>query len=388
MKKFDKKGFTLVELLATVAILGILTGIAITAYTRYIDYTRKRAYQYMVKSAQTAMNNYLLDQPAATEVTFEELFEGQYLDKTVDPKNSREVCRGRVKIKQNPDANLNHIGDGLEKDEYQTSICCIDYNYTYESNGARHQDRFCKLGPYNIEDIDNIKVLNVYPCERYKTSVKDWMDEYGKNSSGRKIIEVTPVSMDNFNANPQSYLGSVGNWNYDVIIFGFADANKDVDSGQEKDLTATSVEKVRQYLSSGGAAIFGHDTIIARHTYFAKLSGFVNLDVTGDTAWQGKTQLTIQKQGIFTEYPYDIWTESGAGRHLTIATSHVFGQIAHGDVWITFDGISTPAKSVYLSTYGNNAFIQTGHTNGSATDQEKKIIANIIFYMVAQQYVE
>ena len=56
------------------------------------------------------------------------------------------------------------------------------------------------------------------------------------------------------------------------------------------------------------------------------------------------------------------------------------------DVWLTFDNIGTPAKSIYLSTYGNNAFIQTGHSNGSATEDEQKIIANIIFYTMSQRY--
>ena len=74
------------------------------------------------------------------------------------------------------------------------------------------------------------------------------------------------------------------------------------------------------------------------------------------------------------------------GTKLKIPTSHVYGQVAGGDVWLTFDNIGTPAKSIYLSTYGNNAFIQTGHSNGSATEDEQKIIANIIFYTMSQRY--
>lgn len=145
MKKFNTKGFSLVELLAAVAILGILTGIAITAYTRYTDYTRKKAYEYMVESAQTAMNNYLLDHPAAREATFEELYEGQYLDKTVDPRNSQEVCRGKVYIHENTDSPTGIAEDVLEKDEYKVSLCCIDYNYTYDIDGSRHKDNSCEV---------------------------------------------------------------------------------------------------------------------------------------------------------------------------------------------------------------------------------------------------
>ena len=44
------------------------------------------------------------------------------------------------------------------------------------------------------------------------------------------------------------------------------------------------------------------------------------------------------------------------------------------------------SRSFYLTTYGNNAFIQTGHTGGQATEDEQEILANIIFYTVAKSY--
>ena len=379
MKKMNYKGFSLIEILATIAIIGILAGLSIMGYSRIVSNSRMKAYEVMAASVQTAMDNYTLDHPNVKEMTFEELVEAGYLSNPIDPSSKDQYCRGKIKITENADATLNYQTEGLEKNEYKVSMCCIDYNYTYESNGVKHPDRFCKVDPYNIEDIENIKVLNIYPKEAYANYVKNWMNEYGKDSTGKQIIHVTPVFISTFNENPSYYLGSVGHWNYDVIVFGFADSYCDID------LTASSAEVVRRYLSTGGAAIFGHDTIIARHTYFNSLRGFVNMDTTGDTSWAGRTQLTIQREGVFTQYPYKI---GSVGSGLTISTSHVYGQIAHGDVWITFNDIGTPEKSVYLSTYGNNAFIQTGHTNGSATVEEKKIIANIIFYMVAQQYLD
>ena len=94
------------------------------------------------------------------------------------------------------------------------------------------------------------------------------------------------------------------------------------------------------------------------------------------------TKFKIIKKGIFTRYPYDIGEE---GTILTIPQTHVSGQNANGEVWLTIDGFSDKYKSIYLSTYRYNAFIQTGHTNGSATADEQKIIANIIFYAKARQ---
>ena len=35
----------------------------------------------------------------------------------------------------------------------------------------------------------------------------------------------------------------------------------------------------------------------------------------------------------------------------------------------------------YLTSWGNCAMIQTGHSNGQATEDEQKIIANTLFYL-------
>ena len=110
---------------------------------------------------------------------------------------------------------------------------------------------------------------------------------------------------------------------------------------------------------------------------------YVNIKAISDLNWAPSSDVTIQRSGVFTEYP---WPIGKIGTKLKIPTSHVYGQVAGGDVWLTFDSIGTPAKSIYLSTYGNNAFIQTGHSNGSATEDEQKIIANIIFYTMSQRY--
>ena len=382
-KKKNQKGFSLVELLAVVAIMGILTGISIMAYQRYVELTRKKAYNVLVSSTQSAMDEYLMDHPGATSVTLEELYEGQYIERPTDPRDKTEICRGKVTVRPAED-----LEEGaLDSNEYKVSLCCEGYLYTFKDNGEQvSKDQYCKVDPYDYTQINSIKVLNVYATESYKNKVKEWMNEVGKG-----IIQVTPVYINDFNNNPESYLGTSGNWNYDEVLFGFSDCNNN------KDLSPKAATLMDTYLSQGQPAIFGHDTITAGcstnnvgssytgHKNFISLAKYLNMEATKDLAWNGKTVLTIQRKGVFTEYPYAI---GDIGTKLSISQSHVYGQVAHGDVWITFDGIDNPAKGIYLSTYGNNAFIQTGHTNGSATSDEKKIIANIIFYMVAKQYIE
>ena len=61
MKKMNKKGFTLVELLAVIVILGLLMAIAIPSVTKYITQSRKKtlvnSIDSFITSASTAVNN-------------------------------------------------------------------------------------------------------------------------------------------------------------------------------------------------------------------------------------------------------------------------------------------------------------------------------------------
>jgi len=377
----NNRGFSLVEMLAVVAILGILSTVAIGAASRYQQSARQKAYDTLTESASLAAESYFMTHPGASEVSFESLVEEGYLENAIDPGRSDENCDGKIVAKSNGEGKASE----LKNNNYSVSVCCQNYNYTYEyPNGDRHIDKYCKTLPYDISQIKDIKVLNVYPTHSsgvVGNQLQGWMDTYGKG-----LIHVTPVSITTFNSNPEKYIGTNGNWNYDEIVFGFVDCNGN------QDLSPAAAELVSNYLNSGGAAIFGHDTLTANgcgsHKNFNTLAHFVNLTLNSGVKYKSSTTVKIQRKGVFTDYPYKI---GDVGTTLTIPTSHVYGQVANGDVWITFSGAAMeedlPANKIYLSTYGNNAFIQTGHSNGKATADEQKIIANIIFYMVAKQYI-
>ena len=72
-------GFTLVELLIVVAVLAIITAIAIPTFTKYKLRGYKAALDYDAKSVYTAAQAYLTDNMGATVDTISELNTGGYL---------------------------------------------------------------------------------------------------------------------------------------------------------------------------------------------------------------------------------------------------------------------------------------------------------------------
>lgn len=80
---------------------------------------------------------------------------------------------------------------------------------------------------------------------------------------------------------------------------------------------------------------------------------------------------------------------------LNIPMSHTVGQFAMGDVWLEYTSDSytnnenpvtewsgkAGTTNFYLTTWNNCAMIQTGHSNGAATEDEQKLLANTLFYL-------
>ena len=133
----NNKGFSLVELLAAVLILGIITMLSVMAYTKYLSSTRLKAYDTMAESAANAAVQYSMEHIGVETVTFAELVEGQYLEYTLDPASKTKKCSGQVDITHKENY------EGIDTEEYDVLVCCATYNYKYHFPGGKKIQYTC-----------------------------------------------------------------------------------------------------------------------------------------------------------------------------------------------------------------------------------------------------
>lgn len=114
----------------------------------------------------------------------------------------------------------------------------------------------------------------------------------------------------------------------------------------------------------------------------------------------GGEYIKIQKEGMLTNTPWDIG-EIGTSLHIPL--SHSISQLFYGNIWMKYDEsrityleIDEGAGQIpssyqkyynfYLGSWNNTAMIQTGHSNGNATPDEQKVLANTLFYLKQLTY--
>ena len=173
--KLNNKGFSFVELLAVVAILGILSGIAIGGYQRYIEKAKKQSYNTLLDSSIKAAESYFMNNPGEEEVNFDDLVESSYLKNADDPYNKKSTCEGTVRMTTDQGT-----GESLDTNSYIVDICCANGNKTYNTkNGSITDTGMCMANfqerKYMEENPDtnancsasNIKTkkINIYTME-------------------------------------------------------------------------------------------------------------------------------------------------------------------------------------------------------------------------------
>ena len=283
--------------------------------------------------------------------------------------------------------------------------------------------------------IQPIKVLNVYPIAsenpnyipyvdftfkdgttaRMKKSaaLKVWMEggsmkdstgnvttfeAYGRNPyTNEQLLYITPITSADFNNNPKVLR------DYDVVMFGTWDTNGNLSDQPNQN----AINELKSYLNEGNGVLCGHDTI--GYSYkdqgLNKIKDYFNI-ITG--IWSGgplgynvpgvdyqeswgyvSNMVKVTRQGLLTNFPWTI----DLGTILHVPNAHTCANAAKGDVWMDFYGgnwwNTYPSSTYkhegdplyYLTTNNNTAMIQTGHSNCASTEDERKILANTLFYL-------
>lgn len=122
----NKKGYTLVELLATITIILLLALIAVPIVMDLVNDNRIRGYKEIERRLEEAAGKYIVEKYVSSEsetiqITKDELIDAKYIDEVYDLKDNSE-CEAYVNV-----SNLSGIA------EFQVVLTCSNYVTDTES---------------------------------------------------------------------------------------------------------------------------------------------------------------------------------------------------------------------------------------------------------------
>lgn len=135
MKINSINGFTLIEMLGVVVIMTILVAISYISYDRYIEYSRKRAYEESVNNLEIAIDFYIQDNRATMpredgdsyKLMISKLKELNYLTEDIqNEKNESCMTESYVIIRRDN-----------SKFTYTINMVCGETKNAYKINGEK-----------------------------------------------------------------------------------------------------------------------------------------------------------------------------------------------------------------------------------------------------------
>ncbi len=158
MSKIDnRKGFTMVELLATVVILGILAGVGVPLVYKNLNRARNSSYNHMLTGAYDAANNKILDESisctSSSSCVFKlkDLVDGGYLENLDDPAEHGSMCDGVIEVV--PSSNTS---TSLKSYDYICYLKCSSYSTTVKWESGSSAD------DYSSSPSDTDRLVNLF----------------------------------------------------------------------------------------------------------------------------------------------------------------------------------------------------------------------------------
>lgn len=113
----NKKGFTLVELLAGVVIVGLIMGIGLVSYSSLIGESRNRVYENYMDTVHDELEMYFIENPIEIPNdgnTLKLYLHNLEISPIINPDNSNDTCRS------NDNSNDSYIEVSRDDSSYGT----------------------------------------------------------------------------------------------------------------------------------------------------------------------------------------------------------------------------------------------------------------------------
>lgn len=122
------RGFTLIELIVTITIIGIVSLIATVSVNQFIKKSTDTAYKTIEETMKTAAEDYLLKGNDIGKISVKKLVDEKFMPTPVDPKTKKncDSQNSYVEIKKEK-------VDGTINENYTYKVCLICDNYKSKS---------------------------------------------------------------------------------------------------------------------------------------------------------------------------------------------------------------------------------------------------------------
>ena len=317
----NRKGFTLLEILTAVAILGLLMTVAIAGYSKYVEKAKKRYYQKQEELLVQAGRDYFNDNrntlpraPGETNcVKLKVLLDGRYIDKVVDYK--QKACN-----------------------DVDSRVCVTKLNNT----------KYLYHGELNC--------FTAYTSPDYKTPIVTLSPKQGENITKEKNEVETVVATINY------------------------DSKTETDK-EESDLTSYRYVIYRKVDTKYVIEYDSHWVTITKPVRSKKVN--IELNSTGIFyvevwAYNIKGKLGHSKSGKVT-LDMDLNCEIGSGIKVSNSNSYKFGNWTNKDVTTTFNISGGMTKYTLILLDKDNKTIYTKEVKVPPKESTNKITTEGIF---------
>ena len=207
-----KNAFTLVELLAAIVIMGILSTIIVTASIRKVNQARENSYKTLINSIELSAKNYVVDNENNLDdflnndwinISLQTLVDNKYLNNIKNPKTNKDLpLTDIVYVTRNYDGKIEATYD-IEQDNKNKLTLSGAYNIyikensTYNDPGILLNDNLLNSGVTIIGEVNTSIVKKYQITYQYNgKTLKRNIIIYSDNSAVPPTIKTVTLTIN------------------------------------------------------------------------------------------------------------------------------------------------------------------------------------------------